>query len=133
VKIEKKGDGFAAEELWSNEKLGTGYNTPVLKDGLLFGVSQRGNLFCMNARTGAEAWTDATRRGRGFAAVLDAGSVILALPDNSELIAFEPSEKEYAELARIKVADTPTYAHPVIAGKRIFVRDQDTLAMWTFE
>ena len=54
----------------------------------------------------------------------------MALPSNSELIAFKPSDKEYTELARIKVADTPTYAHPVIAGNRIYVKDGKTLAMW---
>jgi hypothetical protein len=37
------------------------------------------------------------------------------------------------EQARIKVADMQTYAHPVIAGNRVFVRDQETVAMWTIE
>ena len=55
------------------------------------------------------------------------------LPSNSELIAFKPSGKEYVELARIKVSDTATYAHPVIAGKRIFIKDQETLMMLTID
>ena len=133
VKVEKQGDGFAAKEVWTNADLGTGFNTPVLKDGLLFGLSDKGNLFCLNAETGAAAWTDATKRGGSFAAVLDAGACLLALPSNSELIAFKPSDKEYTELARIKVADTPVYAHPVVAGSRFFVKDQDTLVLWTRE
>ncbi len=133
VKVEKQGDGFAAKELWSNDKLGTSYNTPVLKDGLLFGLSERGNLYCMNATTGQAAWTDTTKRGSGFGAVLDAGTVMLALPNDSELIAFKPTGKEYTELARIKVAATPVYAHPVIAGSRIFVKDQDSVTLWTLE
>ena len=134
VEIKKEGDGFAARELWSNPEVATQFNTPVLKEGLLFGLSNRGNLFCLNAETGRTAWTDPVERGRGgFAAILDAGPVILALPSDSELIVFEPSEKEYAELARIKIADTSTYAHPVIAGNRIFMKDQETLAMWMIE
>jgi len=133
VKIEKQEDGFAVKELWSNPDLATQFNTPVLKDGLLFGLSNRGNLFCIDAKSGKTAWTDATRRGRGFAAMIDAGSVILALPNTSELIAFKPSGEAYAELATIKVADTPTYAHPLIAGKRVFVRDKDAVTMWTIE
>jgi len=134
VKIEKQGDGFVAKDLWTNPEAATQFNTPVLKNGLLFGLSDRGNLFCVNAQTGQTAWTDTVQRGPGgFAAILDAGSVILALPSNSELTVFKPSGKEYAELARIKVADSPTYAHPVVAGNRIFVRDQETLAMWTIE
>jgi outer membrane protein assembly factor BamB len=133
LKIEKQAEGFAAKELWSNPDLGVQFNTPVLKDGLIFGLSDKGVFFCLDARTGKTDWTDTVKRGGNFAALLDAGSVILAMPSTSELIAFKPSGKEYAELARIKVADTPTYAHPVIAGKRVFVKDQETLAMWTIE
>jgi len=134
VKIEKQGDAFAAKELWSNADLGTGYNTPVLKDGFLYGFSDKGNLFCMDAKTGKACWTDATKRGQGnFAAVLDAGSCLLALPSNSELVVFKPGDKEFTELAKIKVADTPTYATPVVAGKRIFVKDQDAVVMWAME
>lgn len=65
--------------------------------------------------------------------MVDAGSVVLALPDNSELIAFKPADKQLEELARIKVADTPTYAYPVIAGKSVFVKDKDAVTMWTLE
>ena len=134
VKIEKQGDGFAAKELWSNPDVAPQFNTPVLKDGLLFGLTARGNLFCINAQDGKTAWTDAAAQGRGgFAAVVDAGSVILALPSTSELIAFKPNGKAYEEVARIKVADTPTYAHPVIAGNRVFVRDQDAVTLLTIE
>jgi len=129
LKIEKQGDGFAAKQLWSNPQVAVQFNTPVLKDGLLFGFTDRGNLFCINAETGKTAWTDTTAHGRGFAALLDAGSCILALPSTSELIAFKPSDKAYTQLARIKVADTPTYAHPVLAGNRVFLRDKETVAL----
>ncbi len=133
LKIEKQGDGFAAKQLWSNPQVAVQFNTPVLKDGLLFGLTDRGSLFCLNAESGKEAWKDTARHGRGFAAILHAGSCLLALPSTSELIAFKPSGKAYAELARIKVADTPTYAHPVVAGNRIFVRDQETVTLWTIQ
>ena len=131
-KIQKEGNNFSAVELWINEELGTAYNTPVLKDGWLFGLSDRGKLYCMNASTGKTAWIDDTNY-KNFGAILDAGSVMLALPSNSELIAYKPDEKKYTELAHIKVADTPTYAHPVIAGKRIYVKDQETLAQLLIE
>jgi outer membrane protein assembly factor BamB len=132
VRIEKQADGFTAKELWSNDQLGTGFNTPVLKDGLLFGLSDGGNLFCMDAQTGQAAWTDAAESEK-FGAILDAGSCLLALPSNSELIVFKPDGKEYGEIARYKVSDTPIYAHPVIAGNRIFVKDQETIALWIIE
>ena len=133
IKIEKQTNAFATRELWSNPDIAPQFNTPVLKGGLLFGLSNKGNLFCINAQNGQLAWTDVTKHGRGFAAIVDAGSVILALPSTSELIVFKPIETEYAELARIKVAETPVYAHPVVAGNRVFVKDQDSLTLWTIE
>ena len=133
LRIEKQADGFTAKELWSNAEVATQFNTPVLTNGLLFGLSNRSNLFCLNAQTGETAWVDTVQHGRGFAAVLDAGSVILALPSGSQIIAFKPDAKGYEELARINVADTPTYAHPVVAGSRIFVKDQETVAMLTID
>ena len=132
VKIEKQGDGFAAKEVWTNEKLGSGYNTPVLKDGLLFGLSNQGNFYCINAKTGETAWTDPTKR-ENFGGIVDAGRVLLALPSSSELIVFKPDDKEYAEIAKYKVADKQVYAHPIVSGKRVFVRDQDSVALWTIE
>ena len=133
VKIEKQGDGFAAKELWSNPDLAPQYNTPVLKDGLLFGFSDKGNLYCINAKDGKTAWTDTAQYGRGFAAIVGAGSAMLALPSTSELIVFKPDGKAYSEIAKYKVAEKAIYAHPVISDNHIFVRDEDSVAMWTIE
>jgi outer membrane protein assembly factor BamB len=132
VKIEKDGASFVATELWSNPDLATQFNTPVLRDGLLFGLSNRGSLFCINAQTGQTAWTDETQRDRsGFTAIVNAGSCLLALPSSSELIVFKPDPKEYSELAKIKLSETPSYAHPVISGNRVYVKDKETLALLT--
>jgi outer membrane protein assembly factor BamB len=130
IKVGKQGNSFVTKELWSNPELGTQFNTPVLKDGFLYGLSDGGNLFCINAQNGQTAWTDETRLDRGgFTAIVDAGSCLMALPSNSELIVYKPSKKQYEELAKIKVADTPTYAHPVIAGNRIYIKDQDSVTL----
>jgi hypothetical protein len=45
------------------------------------------------------------------------------------MVVFKPDGKQYQEVAKIKVADTAIYAHPVLAGNRIFVKDQDSVAM----
>jgi hypothetical protein len=50
----------------------------------------------------------------------------------SELIAFKAGDKAYSEIARIKVADSPTYAYPVLSGNRIFIKDQESVALLTF-
>ncbi|MGE5611750.1 MAG: PQQ-binding-like beta-propeller repeat protein [Bacillota bacterium] len=132
LKIEKQGDTFAPKELWSNTQLAPQFNSPVLKEGFLYGLSDRGNLYCINAQNGQMAWTDPAKLGN-FGAIVDGGSVLLALPSNSELIALKPDSKAYTELARYKVAETATYAHPIIAGNRIFAKDQESLVLWTIE
>ena len=66
--------------------------------------------------------------------MLDAGSVLLALTSDNSLVAFKPSKKEYVELAKYKISETAlTWASPVIAGNRVFVKDRETLALWTIE
>ncbi len=134
IKVEKKTDGFTTTELWSNSDVAVQYNTPVLKDGLLFGLTNRGNLFCLNASNGQTAWLDETGRDRGgFGTVVDAGSCLLALTSGSELVVYKPDGKQYSEIAKIKVAETPTYAQPVVVGNRIFVKDQESVALLTVE
>ena len=130
VKIEKQGDTFAAKEIWSNAELAPQFNTPVLKDGLLFGLTDKNSLYCIDAKTGKTAWTDTTARGSsGFGEIVDAGPCLMVLPNNSELIVYKPSGTAYEEVAKIKVAETPTYAYPVLAGNRLFIKDQETVAM----
>jgi outer membrane protein assembly factor BamB len=140
-KIEKKGDEFEAKEVWKQSKSPAGiYNTPVLKDGLLYGLTAAGrgsaNIFCMDAKTGDVLWTDTTQRGE-CGTILDAGSVLFCLTSNSELLAFKPSKTGYEELAKYKVADKTgndgTWAYPIIAGNRVIVKDKDSVILWTFE
>ena len=128
IKIQKQGDAFVATELWKNAELGTKWNTPVLKDGFLYGLSDGRKLFCMNAATGKTAWIDA-KLHNDFGTIVDAGSVIIALPQTSNLVVFKPDEKAYTEVATIKVADTPTYTYPVIAGNKLFVKDKESLSL----
>jgi outer membrane protein assembly factor BamB len=154
VKLEKKGDSIAASELWKNADNSVMFNTPVLKNGLLFGLSAGNDFFCINAKNGKTAWTAPSthaaanaasesgaggggRRGGmgrgGFGTIVDAGPVLLGLTPASELIAFQPTDKAYTEVARIKVADTPTYASPVPSGNRLFVKDQDSVTLWAVQ
>jgi outer membrane protein assembly factor BamB len=133
VKIEKGSEGFVAKEIWSNPENAVQFNTPVLKNGLLFGLSQKGNFFCINAQTGQTAWAEPAGGRGGFGSIVDAGSVLLALTPKSQLVVFEPNDKEYKELAGFKVADNQTYAYPVVAGNRVFVKDQDSVTLWTVQ
>ena len=132
VRVQKQGETFTTSELWQNPDLGTSYNTPVIKEGSLYGLTQVGKLFCINEQTGKTAWTD-TVMYKNFGSILDAGSVMIALPSTSDLIVYKPNPTTYAEVAKYKVSETPVYATPLLSGKRIYVKDNETLTMWTVQ
>jgi outer membrane protein assembly factor BamB len=129
-RIEKSDGGFSVSNLWQNSQLGARFATPVLKDGWIYGF--KGGLFSANAVTGETGWTTTINERNNFT-LIDAGPVMLALGVNTGLIAFKPDGKTYTELARLKVADTETWAHPVVSGKRIFIRDTASVTLWTLE
>ena len=132
--VAKEGNELTAKQIWK-DKAPHMYNTPVLKDGRLYGLTGMGrnmNLYCQDAKTGKVLWTNETNRGE-CGTVLDAGDVLIALTSNSELLVFKPSEKGYEEIIHYKVADLPTWAIPIISGKRIFVKDRDSLTLWTID
>jgi outer membrane protein assembly factor BamB len=129
VQIERGDDGLQAREIWHNPDVGTVYNTPVLRDGFLFGLSPRGQFFCLEAATGSTRWV-VNERVSNFGPIIDAGEVLVALPEKTGLVFFRPSAEKFDEVARHPVSDTPVYAHPVIAGDVIFVRDRDSVARW---
>ena len=133
LKIEKKGDGFTATQVWKKPFAAAGYHTPLLKDGLLFGVSSGKTFFCLDAKTGDELWKDKTTRGE-CGSILDAGPVLLSLTSDKQLVAFKASNKEYMELAKYTVSDAETWSVPILAGNRIFVKDKGgSLTLWTIE
>jgi outer membrane protein assembly factor BamB len=133
VKIEKTDDKVTAKELWSNPDNSVQFNTPVLEDGLLFGISGRDQFFCLNAASGKTAWTAPFRGGRGYGSIVAAGAVLFALNPGGQLVVFQPTDKGYKQLASYKVADGGTYAYPVVSGNRVFVKDTDSLTLWTID
>jgi hypothetical protein len=71
--------------------------------------------------------------GAGYGSIVDAGSVLIALTPASQLVVFEPNDKAYKQLATYKVADSSTHAYPVLSGNRIFIKDRDSLTLWTVD
>jgi outer membrane protein assembly factor BamB len=156
-KIEKDGDAFKAKELWKGSA-SYQYNTPVLKDGALFGLSPTKTFYCQDAKTGQILWTDETPRGEA-GGVVSAGSVILAVTGpapaggvggggkgkgmggkggekatgDSMLVAFEPDRAGYKELAKYKLTPGPGLAYPIIAGNRVYVKGNSDVTLFTID
>ena len=132
-KIEKSGDEYLFSENWINPDFSVSFNTPVLKDGYLFGnEASFGKLFCLNATTGETCWADTTKHNR-FASTLDLGKVIFSLPASGNIVIFEPNPEKFVETAVYKVAETEVYSHPLIVGNNIFVKDKEMLTCWLIE
>jgi outer membrane protein assembly factor BamB len=175
VKLQKEASQVAASELWKNKDESPVFNTPVVKDGLLYGLSQSNQLFCLNLQDGKTDWTAQVgpvppprppggprggppdfrggrppgppdfrggppsrggrmgRPGSGYGSIVDAGSVLLALTPNGQLMAFAPSDKEFKQIAKYKVAQGQTYAYPIPSGDKIFIKDADSVTRWSVE
>jgi outer membrane protein assembly factor BamB len=89
-------------------------------------------LYCLDAKTGETKWTNPTPVG-DCGGVFDAGSQLIALTNKSELIAFKPSGEKFEEVAKVKVADTPTWALPILTGNKVIVKDTNSVTLWTVE
>jgi outer membrane protein assembly factor BamB len=125
--------GYDYKQVWSNPKLGVSFNTPVLKDGFLYGNDSKfGYIYCLDAQTGETAWADTVKLNR-FASMLDLGPAMLSLAGNAVMVVFEPNGKAFKELARYKVSETEIYAHPLVADNKIYIKDKDKLTCWTFK
>jgi outer membrane protein assembly factor BamB len=134
VKLEKPGSDPPATELWTNPDVSVGFNTPVLKDGYLYGLSGASTLFCISASDGKTAWTTPRIEGdAGYGSVVDAGSVMMAMTPAANLIIFAPDHNELKEIAKYKVADGNTYAYPIPSGNRIYVKDKDSVILWSID
>jgi len=129
IKANKKEDKYTTEELWSNPGTGAKFNTPVLKDGFLYGFTDKKRIYCINASTGETAWTDNTVSS-DFGTIVDCGSVMIGLTSTSNLIVLKPDSKAYTEVVRYKVSDNPIFTYPVIAGNLIYIKDTETLILF---
>jgi outer membrane protein assembly factor BamB len=130
IEIKKQGAGFIVNKLWSNPDFCTKYNTPVLKDGFLYGFSNQGRLFCINASNGQTAWSD-DKPNKEFGTIIDAGSVLVALSSISNMVVLKPDGNAYSQIAAIKVSENTVYAQPILSGNRIYIKDNESLTTFT--
>ena len=130
VRPVKQGAGFTAREVWRNAENELDMNSPVMQGNLLFGMSARkkGQFFCLDADTGKTLWQGPGRAGEN-AAMLNFAGTLLLLTNDATLFVVPASAKEYAPVAQYTVANSPTWAHPVVlSGTRLLVKDETTLA-----
>jgi len=134
VKVLKRGSKWLTETVWQTKDVGMYMSSPVASGDLLFGLShlKHGQFFCLDPRNGAILWTSEGRQADN-AAIIDGGSVLVFLTNDAELIVARKSGKAFEPLRKYSVADSPTWAHPVILNSGILIKDATTLALWGTE
>lgn len=129
IRLTSKGGQIVPEEVWSSKEAMLFFSSPVLEGDTLFGFSvmKKGQVFAMDAATGKTLWQSPGRIGESAAILNLGGKVLLLLTNEAKLIVLPVSTKEYAPAAEYTVADRPTWAHPVVNGNRILIKDETSL------
>lgn len=128
-------DSVTAKELWTADLEGTFYASPVIDNGLLFSVSNEGQLYVINAADGKIFTTKdleiLSANGHGDTAANMYPSLNIAGPnlylsnDAGETLVLVPG-KEYKEIHKNKLPEG-SGGTPAFAGRCIFVRDGENL------
>lgn len=124
----------APTQLWRNTELPMYMSSPVVDGNLVYGFSNRrkGQLFCLDATTGTQKWATEGRTAQNMT-LTSAGPNLVALATDGEMLVFRRNPEKYDELRRYKVADAQTWAHPVLLGDRMVIRDAANLAVWSLK
>jgi outer membrane protein assembly factor BamB len=134
IRVIKRGEKWETEQVWHNPNLSMYMNSPVVSGDYLFGLShkRKGQFFCLDARTGQTLWTSNGREGDS-AAMVASGQLLFLLTDAAELLVARSGPKQLEVLEKYTVAESPTWAHPVLVGNRILIKDASTLALLSLE
>jgi len=133
VRVTKEDGRWSPQTVWQNEKAAMYLSSPVLIGDYLYGMThfRKGQFFCLDARTGETKWTSVGAEGEN-AAIIHGGSVIFFLDNNADLTIVNATDKKYEVLKKYTVAKSPTWAEPVITEDEIFIKDLNSLTLWTF-
>lgn len=122
--VEIKADG-KAQEVYFTKEMRNHHSSSVLIGDYLYGFSSS-ILTAMKFDTGEVAWKD---RSVGKGSLVYADGNLYCLSENGVVGLVEATPTGYKEKGRFHIAQEslPTWTHPVVAGGRLYLRDQDTI------
>ncbi len=117
-----------AEEVYFNREMMNHHGGVVLVNGYLYGFSNS-ILTCMEFATGKVMWKD---RSVGKGALTYADGMLYLLSENQVVGLAEASPQGYAEKGRFRITDQgyPSWAHPVVCGGKLYIRNQGMLTCY---
>jgi outer membrane protein assembly factor BamB len=134
VRVDRRNNEWVTDTVWQNNEVSMYMNSPILSGDLLFGMSHKnkGQFFCLDAASGKTLWTGDPRQGENAAMVI-AGNTIFSLTNEADLIVTSASDYGRKVIKKYHVAEKPTWAHPMIVGNNILIKDETALAAWRLE
>jgi outer membrane protein assembly factor BamB len=133
IRVRRGGTEWSTTQVWSTGEVSMYMSSPVLCEDLLFGLShfKRGQLFCMDPNSGKVFWKGEGRQG-DYAGLLTSGDLLFVQRTDGEFLVVEATHEAFRRLAQHTVANSPTWAHPVILGSKLLIKDSTSLSLWSF-
>ena len=121
-------------ENWHQPDVALDMSTAVMNDGLLYGFSHynSGQLFCLNPDNGEIVWQSRGRSGQNVTFLSIPGHIITLINDG-ELRVLSAAGKDTKQVASYRVADSPTWAPPVVLSDGFLVKDRNFLTRWRYD
>jgi outer membrane protein assembly factor BamB len=125
VEIKADPKGVTATEVYFTKDMRNHHSSSVLIGDHLYGFSSS-ILTAMRFDTGEIAWRD---RSVGKGSLVFADGHLYCLSENGVVGLVEATPEGYREKGRFRIPQDslPTWSHPVVAGGRLYLRDQDTI------
>ena len=127
VRITASGDAQRADEVYFEQKMRNHHGGIVRVGEYMYGYGS--SLICMNFLTGEIAWTN---RSVGKGSLIYADGMLYVLSEGHQVGLVEATPDEYRELGRFSIErrGRPSWAHPVVANGRFYIRDQQRLTCY---
>jgi outer membrane protein assembly factor BamB len=121
VRPDGKGDVTNTNVVWKYSENVPGISTPVITNGLIFMINDKGILSCLDAKTGQFIWKEKLPGSYGFnfAPVAIEGNVYFTDMDGVTTII--KAEKKFQKIAENKL-EGKFIARPVISGNSLIMR-----------
>lgn len=131
-RVVNRGGQWVQESVWENADVNMDMSTGVVIGNTLYGFSAKnsGQFFAVDANTGQTLWLSEARVAEN-AAVVRAGDLWFALTTEAQLLVVRANPKQFDVVKRYQVADSATWAQPVLSGQRVFVKDLNAISLWT--